>query len=426
MARIVILSGIQLSTNPRVVKEADALAAAGHDVEVIGATLEPDLEARDRRLFEGKPWKYTSLFDAGSRRFAERGRYFAARVRKRFCGELYARFGITTGGQLGVAGPAMLRYCLAKPADIYVAHNPQSLWAGTQLIRRGKPVAADVEDWYSEDLLPEDRRSYPVDALRDWERTVLNAAVYSTTTSQRLAEALAASYDCPAPAVVYNSFSLRERDTIDGETHDRVDRSVPSLCWFSQVIGRGRGLETLIDALPGVRTPFEIHLRGKCTAEYRKSLVGRAPATWRGRIHFHAQVPHDQLLSRIAEHDIGFAGELPFCRSRELTVTNKVLQYLLAGLAVVASDTPGQLEVAQLADRGVVTFTAGDAEALANALYGLLIDPEALRSAQKQAVSAAERTFCWERSAPVLLEAVAHALKGSQRAPSPRTIQASA
>jgi len=53
-------------------------------------------------------------------------------------------------------------------------------------------------------------------------------------------------------------------------------------------------------------------------------------------------VDGDDLLSRIAEHDIGFAGEMPHCRSRDLTVTNKILQYLLAGLAVVASGTAGQ------------------------------------------------------------------------------------
>jgi len=44
------------------------------------------------------------------------------------------------------------------------------------------------------------------------------------------------------------------------------------------------------------------------------------------------------LLSRIAEHDIGFAGEMKHCRSRDLTVTNKILQYLLAGIAVVAGN----------------------------------------------------------------------------------------
>ncbi|MEO7501181.1 MAG: glycosyltransferase [Gemmatimonadaceae bacterium] len=426
MARIAILSGLQLSTNPRVVKEADTLSRAGHDVEVLGATLEIDLASRDRQLLEGKAWTYTVLVDAESHALAKRLSLFLARARKRLGSELYARFGIITVGQLGIAGPAMLRHCLARPADLYVAHNPQSLWVGMELLRRGRAVAVDMEDWHSEDLLPEDRRGYPVDALRRWERTVLRGAAFSTTTSKRLAEALAESYDCPAPAVVYNSFSLRERDAIDGETRDRIDRGIPSLCWFSQVVGRGRGLETLLDALPDVRIPFEIHLRGKCGAAYRESLLARAPADWRTRIHFHDQVPHEELISRLAEHDVGFAGELPFCRSRDLTITNKILQYLLAGVAVVASDTAGQREVADMADGGVVTFAAGQPRGLADALNLLLGEPERLRTARDKALLAAERYFCWERSVPVLLEQVARALKRSEDSRTRHAIQVSA
>jgi len=164
MARITILSGIHLSANPRVVKEADTLAGAGHDVEVIGVSLEPTLAARDRQLFEGKPWKYTILFDASSPEWSKRLQLFGARMRRRLLSELYAKFGIISGGQLGVAGPAMLRYCRDRAADLYISHNPQSLWVGMKLLRRGRRVAVDMEDWYSEDLLPEDRRRAPAQA----------------------------------------------------------------------------------------------------------------------------------------------------------------------------------------------------------------------------------------------------------------------
>ncbi len=59
----------------------------------------------------------------------------------------------------------------------------------------------------------------------------------------------------------------------------------------------------------------------------------------------HPLIPANELLSRVAEHDIGLALELRQPDSRNLTVTYKFLHYLLAGLAVVASDTAGQSEV---------------------------------------------------------------------------------
>jgi glycosyltransferase involved in cell wall biosynthesis len=408
--RILIVSAIQLSTNPRVVKEADTLADAGYDVEVLGALVEPALAERDRQLLEGKQWRYTCVFDATLPTLTDRIGSLAARARMRLWCEMYARFGISNPRQLGLSVPETLRYCLSRPADLYIVHNPENLWVGSELQSRGLRVAADLEDWYSEDLLPEDRRGYPVEDLRRWERAVLRGAAYSTTTSRCLSEALAAACDCTAPKVVYNTFPWREREAIDGSIRDRVNPDIRSLCWFSQVVGPGRGLETLMDSLVHVTIPLEIHLRGNVRPEYKELLLRRAPEASRTRIHFHDQVPHATLISRIAEHDVGLASEIPFCRSRALTITNKLPSYLLAGLAVVASDTDGQREVASLAKGAVITYRAGNSADLAAVLNRLLADDEWLRASRASALASAERVFCWERSAPVLLEQVGRAL----------------
>ncbi|MEO7685235.1 MAG: glycosyl transferase family 1 [Gemmatimonadaceae bacterium] len=410
--RIVILSGIQLSGNPRVVKEADALAEAGYEVEVVCAAPQRELQERDRQLREGKGWKQILLLDAGSSKWNDRAFSLFARVRFRFWGEVFARIGISNPRQAGLVVPEMLRHCIRHPADLYIVHNPDSLWVGTELLRRGRAIGVDIEDWYSEDLLPADRRTYPADDLRRWEGIVLRGASYATTTSRSLSCALASAYHCALPAVVYNSFSWDDRDGIDGRIRDRVDLDIPSLFWFSQVIGSGRGLETLMDALHHTRTEFEIHLRGTSRPEYREFLLGRAPVQWRKRIHFHDQVSQGELLSRTAEHDIGLAAEIPFCRSRALTVTNKLPLYILAGLAVLASDTDGQKEIAALSPDAVNTFRAADARSLAEAIDRLTSDRAKIRSAKEHALALAKRSLSWEQSRPVLLDQVAHALAG--------------
>jgi glycosyltransferase involved in cell wall biosynthesis len=121
-------------------------------------------------------------------------------------------------------------------------------------------------------------------------------------------------------------------------------------------------------------------------------------------------VSDNELLSRVAEHDIGFAGEQKYCRSRDLTVTNKILHYLLAGLAIVASDTTGQQEVAQQANRAVDLYRAGDAHDLAHKLNRLLSSPSELAKAKESALAAAKKTFSWEKQVPSLLSAINAAL----------------
>jgi hypothetical protein len=193
---------------------------------------------------------------------------------------------------------------------------------------------------------------------------------------------------------------------MDGLSKDRRDRRLPSIHWFSQTLGHGRGLEDLFAALPLLTHEVEIHLRGKAVSGFESWLVHHVPEEWRGRIIVHELVSNAELLSRIAEHDIGFAGETPLIRNKDLTISNKILHYLLGGLAVVASETAGQREVAMQAPGSVLLYPAGDAPALAARLNILLESADVLKKAKSAALAAAKATFCWERQEKLLLETI--------------------
>jgi glycosyltransferase involved in cell wall biosynthesis len=408
--RVLILSGTQLSVNPRVVKEADALSEAGHSVEVVGGLFDSSLANRERAIHESKPWKYKRIVDASSTSGRDRLKWFWLRMRRRLSREAYARLRIRNSRQLGYLAPEMLSYAIERDADLTIVHNAAATWVGAQLIRRGKRVAVDMEDWYSEDLTAEEKIHFPGDALKSYEAEALRGAVFSTTTSRCMSEALAEAYHCEAPAVVYNSFPSSDRQTIDGLNRDRINMAFPSICWFSQVIGPRRGLESLMDALYMVDVACEVHLRGGASPSYKRELLARAPESCRDRIYFHEQVAHHELLSRIAEHDIGLASDIPHSRSRALTITNKLLLYLLGGVPVAASDTAGQREVAALADDALFLYSVESAAECASVLSRLLSDPALRVRARAKAVEAAKGVFSWERSAGVLVSGIEKAL----------------
>jgi glycosyltransferase involved in cell wall biosynthesis len=99
-----------------------------------------------------------------------------------------------------------------------------------------------------------------------------------------------------------------------------------------------------------------------------------------------------------------------FCRNRDLTVTNKLLQYLLGGLAVVASDTAGQREVANQASSAISLYPSGNPIVLADRLNALLNSRDRLQTAKAAALQAAQTVFCWERQEDVLLRRIHRAL----------------
>lgn len=415
---IVLLTGSCLCHNPRALKEATALSRAGHQVEVLGAWFDPALKARDLQLLAGLPFTFTPVIDAtrtGPRattlRFAQRAGRKAAQLAHDALGWENAR-------QLGVRVAPLLRTAKRRSADLYLAHSEPGLYAARALLRDGRRVGVDMEDWFSEDLLSEARRHRPLRLLRSLEGELLRRGACAFCSSEAMAAALATTYACRRPTVIYNAFPWSERDGLNGAATDRVDCSLPSLYWISQTMGPERGIEDLLAALPLMSGACEIHLRGRSTPGFAEWIAARLPEAWRHRVFLHGLLNNAALLPRVAEHDIGFAGEQPYCRSRDLTVTNKILHYLLGGRAVLASDTEGQREVARQAPGAVQLYHAGSPSDLARQLDALLASPARRGDMGQAALKAARERFCWERQEPGLLAAVAEALgMGPDREP---------
>ena len=410
-SRIVLISGNCLCHNPRVMKAATTLARHGYDVHVLGAWLDADLKARDQAMLAQAPFRFEPVFDATLPGFWRTAAHTRRRARRKAANTMYGLTGWQSRDQLGYGIGRLLARARAIEADLYIAHSEPALYAAWRLMQDGRRAGVDMEDWYSQDLLADARARRPLDLLRRLESELLVKGVYATCPSRVMSAALADAYGGKPPAVIYNAFPAAERATIDGVRKDRRDTGLPSIYWFSQTLGSGRGLEDLIAALPLFDRDVEIHLRGDPAPGMEEWIRSQTPARWQERVFLHPLVPNEELASRIAEHDIGFAGEQPYCSSRELTVTNKILHYLLGGLAVVASNTAGQREVAMQASGAVTLYEPGNPAGLAQALRTLIDSPESLARAKAAASQAAERTFCWERQEQILLGSIEAALR---------------
>jgi hypothetical protein len=76
--KIVLITTGQPSGNPRIVKEADAFAAAGYDVTVLYCFFIQWSLEKDRILLQNVPWKYAIV---GGSPIRKKGLYFFTRLR---------------------------------------------------------------------------------------------------------------------------------------------------------------------------------------------------------------------------------------------------------------------------------------------------------------------------------------------------------
>ena len=403
-ARILILTASHLSRNPRVVKEATALGAAGHDVTVMTVSVQARFERMDLELIAPLPFKRVVIdYASTSLRcrladFYQRSSTFAARWAR-------STFGLEFARSLGPA-ESLLRFARSHPADLTIVHTEIPVWAAQYLIRDGRRVAVDIEDWYSEDLLFADRQSRPIRLLRHAESFALNHCAYSSATSESMSAGLAEAYRCAAPLVVRNTFPLQKTCRLD---RPPVPTS-PSFIWFSQTIGPGRGLELFFAAWVKTQNPSRVYLLGDERPGYRAQLLSRLPPSRRSDVHFIPLVTPEQLPLTLAEFDLGLALEPQWPRNRDVTISNKIFQYMNAGLALVATDTAGQSEVMRAAPDSGLLITPHETTEFAHRLDTLLGDPARLRAMQAASRAAAEHRFCWEHEAPVVVGAVNRAL----------------
>lgn len=402
--KILVLTASHLCRNPRAVKEATALGRAGYEVTVMSVSTRTDFERMDLDLVRDLPFQ-RKVIDYTSPAGRARRAHFIQRARTWCARQLCTRFGIESAQALGPAS-ALLQFARGHAADLTVVHTEIPLWTARHLLADGRRVAVDLEDWYSEDLLEGDRRSRPLGLLRKAEAFALNRAAYVSVPSASMADALREAYGCPQPLVVRNTFPLPPRARGDRP----ASAEAPTFVWFSQTVGPGRGLEEFFAAWTLTQNPSRFCLIGGARPGYIENLLSPLTPERRERVSVLPLIAPGELAGRLADFDIGLALEPRSPRNKDLTISNKIFQYLGSGLAVVATNTAGQSEVMRAApDCGILVSTL-DAPIFAAQLDELIGNRDRLRARQLAARTAAEREFSWERESSRLLKSVEQAL----------------
>jgi glycosyltransferase involved in cell wall biosynthesis len=397
---VCIITQSHLCRNPRVLKEAIALANAGYRVNIVTGIISSELYRQDLSSIKSYPnIRITKVVDLSLPSLPS----FTDRLLNKLGRMLVSKFKIENSLSLGYGTNHYYKKAKTIKADLYICHQELATYIGTKLIKAGFKVAFDLEDWYSEDLLPAARAGRPINLLRQTESATLNKGVFCITTSKVLAKKLSQTYSCPIPTAIYNVFASPDVDL----NKPKAFSNPLKFFWFSQTIGTGRGLEQFITISKAFKNKVEIHLLGNITSQYRELLNSILPA--QHKLYFHELVEESKLAAKIAGFDIGLALELDSPMSRNYTITNKFFQYIQSGLPVIASETAGQIEGFEQFKPGFM-LPQNPLVTDVNKLEPWLNNTAALQSAREKAIEMAS-VFNWQTESKKLLNLVKRALE---------------
>jgi glycosyltransferase involved in cell wall biosynthesis len=393
MTQICLITQAHIAHNPRLIKEADSLSAAGYSVRVVSRQVLPALTERDNQMMQDRRWKHDPVVRLGS------GHAVMRRLRTKFFHRLatVSLSGGTAEKALFEDYPTLLKAARTKAAALYIAHNLEALPVAYAASRKHRArLAFDAEDLHSEEFSAAEANCLRKRVVAFIESRYLPQCDYISAPSPEVADALVSRYQVARPLVVYNTFPWKDRDSIDGKQKDRRGDAL-SLYWYSQTIGLDRGLQDVIRAAGLLNGQFQIHLRGMLRESVRVHLSALARECGvLESLFFHETVSPSELLSRASEHDVGLALENVERTSRALSVSNKMFLYMLAGLGVAATNIPGQRSVLESCPTAGFLYHPGDFEGLARQLQDWLTNRSALVSARRASLEAARARWNWE------------------------------
>lgn len=412
---VCIVSPGNLASNPRLLKEADALHGAGYAVTAVVCDYTEELRSTDDEIAARVPWTVVRV----PRPFGERAVTMASRRLARL---VEAAGGRMTPGLAARAhgGPisTLRRAARGIRADVYIAHYVAGLAAAVPVARRcGAMLGFDAEDFHSGEGTGGADEDFRMKLIETIERAALPSCAYVTAAAPLIAKAYADRYGI-TPTAVLNVFPLDMAPVAPSPGSAPGRPAELRAYWFSQTIGLDRGLQPFLQAMARTKSRVRLDVRGGDQAGAGARLTALARRLdIADRFSILPKAAPEQMVRLAAAYDIGLSLETDVSENRRLCLTNKIFTYLLAGVPVVMSDTPAQSALAPDLGVAAAVVPLNDPDAIAATLDRLGDTPGALTEARGAAWRLGRERYNWEREKSILLEVVAAAFSRREREP---------
>jgi len=288
-----------------------------------------------------------------------------------------------------------VRAGLRTRADVYHAHDLNTLlMACTASHMRRRPLVYDTHE------VATDRARMK---FRWWaaflEGLLIGRASRVICTTQTRADFTEKRYGIAPPLVLRNlpAYAEPEASTL---MHERLGLPPEAkVVLYQGGVQPERGLEQLLAAAPSIEGGVMVLLG---SGRLKPMLLARAAdAGLEGKVFFHDAVHVGELPQWTACAYVGMQLLQNTCFNHYSSLSNKLLEYIMAGVPVIASDLPEMRRVIEDTGAGMVV-DASEPKTIAGAINQLLANGQ-LRERMSQSAKAARGRYSWEREEHVLV-----------------------
>lgn len=239
------------------------------------------------------------------------------------------------------------------------------------------------------------------------ERFLIRRVDAVITVSPSIARHLEMLYQIPIPFIVLNCPLLSDIPP-KGQLRSQIGLAAgkPLLLYQGGILA-GRGLPTLLEAVALLPEITLVILGDGPILGSVKEKAHRLGIE--ERVHFLGAVPYQELLKYTCDADMGTCLLDHICLNHYYALPNKLFEYLMVGVPVLASDFPDLRQVILESKAGKVTDPA-DPVGIASAIREMLADRKELAAMGVHARQIAISKYNWQVEESILIEAYQKAL----------------
>ena len=402
--KIVFVTSAQPAANPRMIKESTALQEAGYHVKVIWSPIAPWADEFDQLIFNRNP--AIEWIQAGYHHKHQKAQYFFARARQKYWQIINRLFGNVFDAAIKsqvLFSQELIEKAISIKADLYIGHNLGALPSIVKAVKLHNARSIfDFEDFHRGEHRPGSLQNKAVINVED--KYIPHVHGISASTSL-IAQAYEKIYSDKKIITINNVFplSFAVKEVVD------IPIKPLKLFWFSQYIGKKRGLETIFQAMAMFkRNEITLTLLGTVSNEMRDYfqkyiLYLRLNPD---QIIFIDPVDESTIPAIASQHHIGICSEFSHIENRDVCLTNKLFMYLLSGNALLLSNTKAQqIFLNEYPDIGI-SFEQESAESISRALQFYINHPDILYQHRINALQLAKSKLNWDIEKNIFLQHV--------------------
>lgn len=401
MPKILIISQSEICYNARLLKAADFFSKKEWEVDVFNPLTGLATKEVYNEVINKRNWKVIEN-DISKRTISSKFKWLISSLMHRLIVILYNKFNVRFFNAYYLSKGLLLSPKIESNYDVILIHLVNSLPFAVNLKKKfNAKLIYDSQEYFVGQYTAFESNEYRW--VKENEKKYIQEVDILLATTHVMKVQIVKDYNLKIPSFrVRNVPSINQTIAID---YAKEPKGALKLVWHGMGIyfNNRRGVHILVEAVAKCKENVKLYLQGNLTADQEELLNHyKVQLNLKDKIEVVPPANPDEIVASLQNYDVGLTAELPEEMNQELTSSNKLFDYIHAGLAVISSNALGLAETIDEYKVGML-YEAANITELSAKIDLLAQDKNLLMAFKSNSINAAKQ-LNWEQEYTAVFE----------------------